>query len=169
MRAGSRGAGDKVIVVGAPAAFLLLGWLGFPDGAAALEVRMSLGFTPRPAATGEDFSSPTVGIGPGTWIPALVVSHTAFSLGNLQSAAAHLVADQDSDATQHSEMLKGAKVTRDQAIAIALRAVPGRATSVEVEQKLGRLVYTVEVMPSGGNETDVFVDVATGEVVGTDQ
>jgi uncharacterized membrane protein YkoI len=169
MRAGSRGVGDKVIGVGAPAILILLGWLGFPDGAAALEVRMSPGFTPRLAATGEDFSFPIVGIGPGTWTLALVVSHTAFLLGNLQSAATHLVADQDSDATQHSEMPKGAKVTRDQAIAIALKAVPGRATSVEIEQKLGRLVYTVEVMPSGGNETDVFVDVASGEVVGTDQ
>lgn len=136
-------------LVSAPAILLLLGWLGFPHSAAAAEVRVPPWFSPKPAVTGDDLSSSIGGIGPGT--------------------TNRRVADQESGATQPSEMPPGAKVTRDQAIAIALKAVPGRATSVEIEEKLGRSVYTVEVMTSSGNETDVFVDVGSGEVVGTEQ
>ena len=65
-------------------------------------------------------------------------------------------------------MPPGAKITRAQAEAIALKVVAGEVTSVEVERKLGKMVYTVEVTKADGDETDVFVDIETGEVVGTD-
>ena len=125
MKAASSGTGVRMLAVSAPAVFLLLGWLGAPDRAAAAER-----------------------IGPG--------------LSNLRSSGALLVGE------GFAETPAGAKVSRDQAIEIALKQVKGRATSVEVEQKLGKLVYTVEVTTPNGDETDVFVDVASGEVVGTD-
>jgi peptidase YpeB-like protein len=162
----------RLPLVSAPAILLLLGWLGFPHSAAAAEVRVPPWFSPKPAVTGDDLSSSTGGIGPGTTNREPDASQAVFSLGSgsdFPSSTNRRVVDQQSGATQPSEMPPGAKVTRDQAIAIALKAVRGRATSVEIEEKLGRNVYTVEVMTSSGNETDVFVDVGSGEVVGTEQ
>ena len=59
------------------------------------------------------------------------------------------------------------KITTEQASEIALKLVPGRVTSVVIERKRGRNVYVVEIQTNGG-EKDVFVDIETGRVVGTD-
>lgn len=82
----------------------------------------------------------------------------------------HLVAAEQASLAEdeQADLPPGAKVTREQAIEIALKVVQGEATSVEVERKLGKLVFTVEIMTPAGEETDVFVDVFTGEVVGTE-
>ena len=62
-----------------------------------------------------------------------------------------------------------AKVTSEQAVEIALKVFPGKATSVKIERKRGsKNVYTVEVMTAKAGEKDVFVDIESGEVVGTD-
>ena len=76
------------------------------------------------------------------------------------------VAEQESD--DRVDLPLGAKVTREQASTIALRVVAGEVTSVDVERKLGRIVYTVEIKTPAGDETDVFVDIETGEVLGTE-
>jgi uncharacterized membrane protein YkoI len=60
-----------------------------------------------------------------------------------------------------------AKISGDQATKIALGAIPGKATSVKIERKRGKNVYAVEIQTPGG-EKDVFVDIESGEVVGTD-
>ena len=60
------------------------------------------------------------------------------------------------------------RITPEQAQAIALKAVPGTFRNVELERRGPLLVYVVEIIASAdGIETDVFVDVATGEVVAT--
>lgn len=65
---------------------------------------------------------------------------------------------------------QAAKITKDDASKIALKAVPGKVTDVAMEKKLGKQVYVVEILAQAdGVETDVFVDIATGEVVGTEQ
>jgi len=61
-----------------------------------------------------------------------------------------------------------AKVTTDQAQAIALQTIPGRVNSVAIERKRGKSVFTVEIITPNGQERDVFVDIESGEVVGTD-
>jgi peptidase YpeB-like protein len=61
-----------------------------------------------------------------------------------------------------------AKVTTDQAQAIALQTIAGRVNSVAIERKRGKSVFTVEVITPDRQERDVFVDIQTGEVVGTD-
>ena len=62
-----------------------------------------------------------------------------------------------------------AKITEAQATEIALKMIPGTATSVAIEKKRGRKVYVVEIIAKAdGAEKDVFVDMATGAVVGTD-
>jgi uncharacterized membrane protein YkoI len=63
-----------------------------------------------------------------------------------------------------------AKISGQQATEIALKKVPGEATSVSIERKRRKNVYVVEILAKAdGVETDVFVDIETGEVVGTDR
>jgi uncharacterized membrane protein YkoI len=45
--------------------------------------------------------------------------------------------------------------------------MPGKATDVKIERKLGKNVYVVEIQTSRG-EKDVFVDIESGKIVGTD-
>ena len=60
------------------------------------------------------------------------------------------------------------KITVEQAKAAALKVVPGRVTSVVIEKKQGKPVYVVEIAPRGGGEKDVFIDLDTGQVLGTE-
>jgi len=61
---------------------------------------------------------------------------------------------------------KASKITKDEAVQIALKAFPGQAKAVSPERKYGRNVYLVEIIPQAtGVEIDVFVDMETGEVV----
>lgn len=57
-------------------------------------------------------------------------------------------------------------ITEVEAKAIALKEVPGSVTAVEIETKLGKQVYVVEVDADSGVETDVIIDMSTGEVLG---
>jgi len=63
-----------------------------------------------------------------------------------------------------------AKITDSQATEIALKEVPGKVTSIEIE-RLGKYnVYAVEIIAKeDGVETDVFVDLESGKIVGTDK
>ena len=63
---------------------------------------------------------------------------------------------------------EAAKITEEQASAIALKAVPGKVTGVTIEKKLGKNVYVVEIMSQTQGEKDVFVDLVSGKVIGTD-
>jgi hypothetical protein len=62
-----------------------------------------------------------------------------------------------------------AKIDGIQATEIGLKKVPGKANSVKIERLGKRNVYVVEIVAAkDGREWDVFVDIETGEVVGTD-
>ena len=61
-----------------------------------------------------------------------------------------------------------AKITAERATKIALERIPGKATSVTIERKLGKNVYVVEIQTANGGEKDVFVDIESGRIVGTD-
>ena len=60
-----------------------------------------------------------------------------------------------------------AKITEEQATKIALERIPGKVTDVKIERKRGKNVYVVEIQTAQG-EKDVFVDIETGRIVGTD-
>ena len=70
--------------------------------------------------------------------------------------------------TKAAPLPAGAKITSEQASAIALKAIPGKVTSVAIEKKLGKNVYVVEIMSETQGEKDVFVDLVSGKVLGTD-
>jgi uncharacterized membrane protein YkoI len=61
------------------------------------------------------------------------------------------------------------KISIEQASAAALKAVPGRVTSVVIERKRGKEVYVVEIQTRSGVEKDVFIDLDTGQVLGTEE
>src|SRR5215813_10822342 len=60
------------------------------------------------------------------------------------------------------------KITEEQATTIALERIPGKVTEVTIERKRGKYVYVVEIQTPDAGEKDVFVDIQTGEIVGTD-
>jgi uncharacterized membrane protein YkoI len=60
-----------------------------------------------------------------------------------------------------------AKVSGAEATKIALERIPGKATNLTIERKRGKNVYVVEIQTPNG-EKDVFVDIESGSVVGTD-
>ena len=68
------------------------------------------------------------------------------------------------------EPKQGAKtgITEVEARQIALAEVPGKVTDVAKETKFGKLVFVVEVDAYDGPETDVIIDVVTGEVLGVE-
>ncbi|MES2947320.1 MAG: PepSY domain-containing protein [Pseudomonadota bacterium] len=59
-------------------------------------------------------------------------------------------------------------VTEEQAKVIALKKVPGKVTDVAIEKKRGKHVYVVEIQTEKKGEKDVFVDMQSGAIVGTD-
>jgi uncharacterized membrane protein YkoI len=61
-----------------------------------------------------------------------------------------------------------AKITIEQAKKIALERIPGEVTDVVIEKKRGKNVYVIEIQSPEQGEKDVFVDIETGKIVGTD-
>jgi hypothetical protein len=61
-----------------------------------------------------------------------------------------------------------AKVSEEQATKIALERIPGKVTDVAIERKRGKNVYVVEIRTPDGGEKDVFVDIESGQIVGTE-
>jgi uncharacterized membrane protein YkoI len=61
-----------------------------------------------------------------------------------------------------------AKVSGEQATQVALKVVDGTPTKLTIERKKGKNVYVVEITTKNKDEKDVFVDIESGEVVGTD-
>jgi uncharacterized membrane protein YkoI len=49
-----------------------------------------------------------------------------------------------------------------------LRVFEGKPTKLSIERKKGKNVYVVEITTKDKEEKDVFVDIESGEVVGTD-
>jgi uncharacterized membrane protein YkoI len=62
----------------------------------------------------------------------------------------------------------GAKITKEQATKVALEHIPGKVTDVTIERKRGKNVYVIEIQSPDQGEKDVFVDMESGKVVGTD-
>ena len=61
-------------------------------------------------------------------------------------------------------------IAEDELKAIAVKAVPGKVMDIQIEKKLGRKTYVVEVIADAdGAETDVIVDMKTGEVLATEK
>ncbi len=61
---------------------------------------------------------------------------------------------------------KRPRISEEEAVKIAVKAVPGEVTDVAIEKKLGANRYVVEVLSKeDGAETDVIIDMETGKVL----
>lgn len=58
------------------------------------------------------------------------------------------------------------EITEEKAKEIALSSIPGRVTDIGIERKYGKLAYVVEINADNGPETDVVIDINTGEILG---
>lgn len=63
------------------------------------------------------------------------------------------------------EMAKQAKITPEQARAIALAKIPGTIIDAELEVERGRLQYAIDVKDANGVVSDVEIDAKTGAVL----
>ncbi|MFE5195371.1 PepSY domain-containing protein [Streptomyces sp. NPDC056601] len=72
----------------------------------------------------------------------------------------------DDDRAEHVTELRTAKVTASDALAAALKSVPGTAVSAELDDENDQVVWEVEVL-NGTTWHDVLVDPATGKVTGS--
>ncbi|WP_458353942.1 PepSY domain-containing protein [Peribacillus frigoritolerans] len=72
--------------------------------------------------------------------------------------------DGDDEDMSTQQAVETAKVSRDQAEKIALKAVDGQVTDMELDSESGTLVYELEIK-KGLKEYDVVVDATTGKVL----
>ncbi|GAA1380917.1 PepSY domain-containing protein [Peribacillus frigoritolerans] len=72
--------------------------------------------------------------------------------------------DGDDEDMSIQQAVENAKVSRDQAEKIALKAVDGQVTDMELDSENGTLVYELEIKQEL-KEYDVVVDATTGKVL----
>ncbi len=76
--------------------------------------------------------------------------------------------DEESDASQkanQAKYAKMAKITMDEAKAIALKEKSGTITDQELEKKKGRILYSFDVKDANGKVFDIEIDAKTGKVL----
>lgn len=73
--------------------------------------------------------------------------------------------DKDDDEKLTAEDRKQAKISMDEARAIALKKVSGKVIEEELEKENGRLQYAFDIRDSSGKIWDVEIDAITGEVL----
>jgi len=106
---------------------------------------------------------PDVGVVSDSSDGKLVVSN-ALAASNPASNVSTVGKASDKPVKQKSPV---AKISAAEATKIALERMPGKATDVKIEKKLGKNVYVVEIQTSRG-EKDVFVDIESGKILGTE-
>jgi uncharacterized membrane protein YkoI len=97
-----------------------------------------------------------------------MISSAAMAMFTRALALAALLSPMVAVAQTAPQPASAPKISTEQAKTAALKVVPGRVTSVVIEKKQGKNVYVVEIVPRGGGEKDVFVDIETGQVLGTE-
>ncbi len=113
-------------------------------------------------------NSPSVRIRPARSARALSMC-AALALGSALLAFGASAAEKDAVAAgAKASAAASNRITEEQAKEIALKALPGKVTGVTIEKKRGKNVYVVEIMSDRKGEVDVFVDLVTGKVIGTD-
>jgi len=89
-------------------------------------------------------------------------------LGSLLLVPAMAFAQAQQPSPSKERAPPAAKITEEQAKKIALERIPGEVTDVVIEKKRGKNVYVIEIQSPEQGEKDVFVDIETGKIVGTD-
>lgn len=62
----------------------------------------------------------------------------------------------------NKELIAGAKITMEEAIKSATKAVPGKAAEAELGKDDGRTIWKIEVIDQHNKSQTVYVDAQTG-------
>jgi uncharacterized membrane protein YkoI len=92
-----------------------------------------------------------------------IVDQSTLTSVSIDALTGEIVATETSEYTGQP-VENTAQITEEQAKAIALNAVSGTVTDVTKERKSGKFVYVVEINRNG-METDVLIDIVTGEII----
>src|SRR5256714_13923094 len=74
-------------------------------------------------------------------------------------------ARQEGETQEQAKLAREAKITKEQAQAVALKRAPGNVESAELEREHKRLVWSFDIRNSKGTITEVQVSAITGKVV----
>ena len=95
----------------------------------------------------------------------LLTAITAAVLTASLFATAAPRARQEREAQEQEKLAREAKITKEQAQAVALKRAPGNVESAELEREHKRLVWSFDIRNSKGTITEVQVSAITGHVV----
>ncbi len=71
----------------------------------------------------------------------------------------------ENDSQDQAQLAREAKITMEQARAIALKRASGNVESGELEREHGQLVYSFDIRNAQGTITEVQVNALTGKIV----
>ena len=91
------------------------------------------------------------------------ITAAALTVSSLATAAPR--ARQEGEAQEQQKLAREAKITKEQAQAVALKRAPGNVESAELERERKRLVWSFDIRNSKGTITEVQVSAITGRVV----
>lgn len=61
------------------------------------------------------------------------------------------------------QLVASAKITLEEAVKHAVKAVPGKAVEADIGKEDGRTVYKVEIIDTNNKTQHVYVDAVTGQ------
>lgn len=66
---------------------------------------------------------------------------------------------------EQAKLAKKAKITKEEAQAIALKRVPGEVIESEIEKEKGKLIWSFDIRSSDGKIFDVEIDAKDGKIL----
>ena len=63
----------------------------------------------------------------------------------------------------NKDLVATAKITMEEAVRNAVKAVPGKAVEAEIGKEDGRTVFEVEIIDANNKKQKVYVDAQTGQ------
>ena len=67
------------------------------------------------------------------------------------------------------DLSASARLTLDEAVRIAVTAIPGRAVEAQIEKEDGKIVYEVEIIDTSSKTRTVYVDALNGTLLKVDK
>jgi len=62
----------------------------------------------------------------------------------------------------NKELVAGAKITMEEAVKSAIKAVPGKAAEADLGKDDGRTIWKIEIIDNNNKSQTVYVDAQTG-------
>lgn len=93
------------------------------------------------------------------------VFFTIFVLAGIVEATPPLKSSIQVGQTSESQLIGLAKISMDEAIAKAIKEVPGKPLKAELETEHGNLVYQVEVVRASGEVIEATIDAGNGKLL----